>query len=226
MGGDEEAARAFAEIETYLRETRFERPSVAKAHGLSPKGAKTLGLVLDAAHEVFIRDGHAGLSLRKVADEAGVALGNVTYYFPSKRELLEGLLREALADYLEAHLEHLERDRDAPLEMLLNVVTFYVSNGRETHPLFYQMWGFAASDIEAKQLIRDLYRPIGRFIFLLVNAARPDLSEPRIREIVLQLFSLEEGLKLFIGMGPDDDHALKSAEIHVRDLARRIVLAN
>lgn len=225
MGGEFGAARAIAAIEGHLAAVRAGRPSVAKAHGLSPKGAKTLGVVLAAAHAVFIRDGHAGLSLRKVADEAGVALGNVTYYFPSKRELLEGLLREALADYIEAHIEHLARGRDAPLDILLNVLTFYVTNGRTTHPLFFQMWGYAASDAEAKALIRDLYRPIGRFIYLLVSAARPDATESRAREIVLQLFSLEEGLKLFIGMGPDDDHALRTAEAHVRDLARRVILA-
>ncbi len=221
MRGNEGSAAAIAAIEEHLTAIRAERPSAALADRLSPKGAKTLALILAAAHRVFIRDGHAGLSLRKVADEAGVALGNVNYYFPCKRELLEALLREALADYVEAHIAQFERDRDSPLDILLNVVTFYVSNGRASHPLFFQMWGYAASDETAKALIRELYRPIGRFIFLLVSATRPDASEARVREIVLQLFSLEEGLKLFIGMGPDDDHALKTAEAHTRALAER-----
>ena len=226
MRGEAPAAQAVASIEGYLAELEAARPTKALAASLSPKGAKTLVAILAAAHRVFIRDGHAGLSLRKVASEAGVALGNVNYYFGSKRVLVEATLREALADYVEAHIAEFEKDRESPLEMLLNVISFYVVNGRTTHPLFFQMWGYAASDGDAKALIRSMYRPIGRFLFLLVSAARPDASEDRVREIVLQLSSLEEGLKLFIGMGPDDDRALKSAEQHARRLARLVILAD
>lgn len=223
---EEEKRRAIAEIEAYLAAQRTARPSVALAAGRSPKAADTIADILCAGRAVFVRDGHAGLTLRKVADEAGVAVGNVSYYFETKRALIEAVLSEALADYVEAHIAHFEADRQPPLDILLNVVTFYVSNARETHALFFHMWGFAASGPEAKELIRRLYRPIGRFIYFLVRAARPDAPDSRVREIVLQLFSLEEGLKLFIGMGPDDNAALKTAEAHIRDLARRIILAD
>ncbi|MDZ7628817.1 MAG: helix-turn-helix domain-containing protein [Parvularculaceae bacterium] len=226
MQGNEEKRRAIDEIESYLAAQRTARPSVAMAAARSPKAAATIAQILAAGHRVFIRDGHAGLSLRKVADEADVAVGNVSYYFETKRALIEAVLCEALADYIEEHIRHFEADRQSPLEILLNVVAFYVSNARTSNALFFHMWGFAASDAAAKALIRKLYRPIGRFIYYLVRAARPDASEARIREIVLQLFSLEEGVKLFIGMGPDDNPALASAEIHIRDLARRIVLSD
>ncbi len=226
MVAEDGKRRAIAEIESYLAAQRTSRPSVALTAGRSPKAAATIVLILRAAHRVFVRDGHAGLSLRKVADEAGVAVGNVNYYFDTKRALIEALLRESLADYIEEHIRHFEADRQSPLEILLNVVTFYVSNGRDTHALFFHMWGFAASDAASKDLIRTLYRPIGRFIYFLVCAARPDLDDRRVREIVLQLFSLEEGVKLFIGMGPEDNDALASAETHIRSLARRIVLCD
>ena len=226
MRGDEGKSRAIGVIMAHLDELKDARPSVALTRGLSPKGAATLRTILAGARRVFIRDGHAGLSMRKVADESGVALGNVNYYFESKRALLEATLRESLAEYAEAHLVHFEADGQTPLEILLNVVTFYVANGRGSYPLFFQMWGYAASDASAKELIRELYRPIGRFIYFLVRAARPDATDARIREIVLQLFSLEEGMKLFVGIGPDSDPALNSAESHVRVLAEKIIRAD
>lgn len=225
MRGDNGSGRAIADIRTHLEALRAARPSVALAAGLSPKGAKTLAQILAAAHQVFLREGHAGLSMRKVADEAGLALGNVNYYFTSKRALVEATLREALADYVEAHIRQFDEGRDAPLDILLNVVTFYVSNGRDTHKLFFQIWGYAASDEAARALIAELYRPIGRFIYFLVRAARPDANDDRVREIVLQLFSLEEGVKLFIGIGPVDNPALMTAEAHVRALAEKVIMA-
>ena len=106
--------RAIAEIETYLVEQRTIRPSAALAAGRSPKAIITIGQILAAGHRVFVRDGHAGLSLRKVADEAGVAVGNVNYYFETKRALIEAVLCEALADYIEEHIQQFEAGRDSP----------------------------------------------------------------------------------------------------------------
>jgi AcrR family transcriptional regulator len=208
----------------HLETLRNARPSIALANTRSEKGAKTLTLVLAASRAVFVREGHAGLSLRKVAAEAGVASGNVSYYFRSKRDLLEATLREELADYAERHLSHFESSEEAPIEILTRVVRFYVSSSRTNYGLFFQMWGYAASDPNAKALVRELYRPIGRFIYYLVRAARPDASDKDIRRIVLQIFSLEEGAKLFIGMGPVDDMALRQADDDIPALARKIVL--
>ncbi len=221
-----EKPKAINTIDDYLAELRSTRPSVLIANLRSRKGAGTARLILKAARSVFIENGHAGLTLRKVAKAAGLAVGNVNYYFASKRDLLAAMLREELADYVEEHVRQFEAGRDQPLEILLNVVTFYVANARKSHRFYYQLWGYAGSDAEVKALIRDLYRPIGRFIYYLVREANPGLDDRRIRQAVLQLFSLEEGAKLFIGMGPHDDPALQTAEADIRDLARRIVLGS
>jgi AcrR family transcriptional regulator len=225
VSSDQQKARAIEAIETHLADLEANRPSVRLAAAYSAKGANTIRQILAAAHTVFLRDGHAGLSMRKVAVEAGVAVGNVNYYFSSKSALLEAMLKEVLADFAKAHIRQFQPDRDSPLEILLNVIDFYVANGRTSHSLFFQIWGYAASDENAKLLIREIYRPIGRFIYFLVRAARPDADDLLVRQIVLQLFSLEEGVKLFIGIGPDDDRALGTAETHIRKIAERIVLS-
>lgn len=212
-------------MERYLAELQAARPSLALANGHSPKGAKTIAQILAAAHRVFIRDGHAGLSMRKVAAEAGLAVGNVNYYFESKRALIDATLREAFSDYVEVHVQQFELKRGAPVEIVLDILDFYISSGREAHPFFFQLWSYAVSDEKAKTVVRELYRPIGRFVYYLVRAARPDAGDQRVREITLQLISLEEGVKLLIGLGPDRDPALQSAEIHMRSLARDIILS-
>jgi len=225
MRGDEGPAQAVAVIRAHLAELTAERPSVARAAALSPKGAKTLVQILEAAQRVFIRDGYAGLSLRKVADEAGVALGNVSYYFNSKRALIDMALREKFSDYIEIHFKQLQAKQDQPVEMVLEMLDFYVRSGREAHPFFFQLWSYAVSDNHARTVVRELYRPIGRVVYYLIRAARPDIADSRVREMTLQIISLEEGVKLLIGLGPEDDIALKSAEKHLRDLVRKIILA-
>lgn len=222
---EEETAGVAIAIERYLADLQAARPSLAIANGHSAKGANTIAQIIAAAHRVFIRDGHAGLSMRKVADDAGLAVGNINYYFDSKRTLIEMTLREAFSDYVEVHVRQFRSKRDAPIEIVLDMLEFYISSGRNAHPFFFQLWSYAASDDAARLLVRELYRPIGRFVYYLVRAARPDADDLRVREITLQIISLEEGVKLLIGLGPDGDRALETAEIHMRKLAREVILS-
>ena len=222
-------AKAKQTIRDYLRDLRNGTVDVDISSSPREKptaSSPTAQKILKSARIIFIQDGHAGLSLRKVADHAGLSVGNLSYHFPTKKTLIHALLNEALLDYIASHLA-LFGDGDAePIEILQKVVQFYVTNARVTHGFFYQLWGFAGSSEEARTLVRDLYRPIGRFIYYLVRASNQSLSDADIRRVTLQIFSLEEGYKLFIGLGSEDDPALASAEVDIRELTRKLVMGH
>lgn len=52
------------------------------------RGAQTRQAILDTALRMFKDHGYAATSMRAVAREAGVAVGNAYYYFPSKEHLI------------------------------------------------------------------------------------------------------------------------------------------
>ena len=73
----------------------------------------TRTLIIEAARRRLLADGYAGMSTRKVAEEAGVPLSQLHYYFGSKGGLI-------LALFEEENQRRLERQRrmyaeDAPL---------------------------------------------------------------------------------------------------------------
>ena len=55
-------------------------------------GAGTAGDILEAARACLLVDGYAGLSTRKIAQQAGVPLSQVHYHFGSKRAMVLTLL--------------------------------------------------------------------------------------------------------------------------------------
>lgn len=63
--------------------------------------------LLNAAHNVVMRDGITRLTLELVAREAGVSKGAVLYYFPTKNALIGEMLKT-----------HLERNREKWMECL------------------------------------------------------------------------------------------------------------
>lgn len=215
--------KAWEVILAYRTALRQESPVVDDDNEKQERTKRTVKRILEAAHHVFVNEGHANLSLRKVADHAGIAVGNLTYHFPTKQDLLEATLKESLADYVEKHIGQHRSKETPPLETLLNVVEFYVRNAREHYRFFFQLWGYAGSGDEARKIVGRLYRPIGRFVYYLVRAANPKLSNEQVRRAVLQITSVEEGYKLFIGIGPDNLPELKAAEEDIRAMITRIV---
>jgi len=51
-------------------------------------GLSAKELIVRAAAESLLENGYAGTSVRSIASRAGVAIGNLQYYFPTKSELL------------------------------------------------------------------------------------------------------------------------------------------
>ena len=60
----------------------------------SNKGGRTRGLLLDAAHLLFINQGYAATSMRQIAESAGLALGGIYNHFASKESVFRAILIE------------------------------------------------------------------------------------------------------------------------------------
>ncbi len=59
-----------------------------------PKGEPTQATILRSAHQLFVQQGYHGTSMRQIALKAGISLGNIYNYFPSKEELFVGVFME------------------------------------------------------------------------------------------------------------------------------------
>jgi AcrR family transcriptional regulator len=80
-----------------------------------PEGARDQ--IVRAAAESLLESGYAGTSVRAIASRAGVAIGNLQYYFPTKSELLVEAWRYLTARSVEELRSALNRLTD-PVEVL------------------------------------------------------------------------------------------------------------
>ena len=79
-----------------VRGTRH-RPGTAAYN----RGQTTAANILEAARTLAIERGMGGLSMRGVARALDMSPGNLSYYYASKRDLIEDLITFVLAPYLE-----------------------------------------------------------------------------------------------------------------------------
>jgi AcrR family transcriptional regulator len=76
----------------------------------------TVEAILTATARVLVKDGYDGASTNRIAAAAGVSIGSLYQYFPSKEALVGTLLDRHLADMMQVFDETVLRIADAPLE--------------------------------------------------------------------------------------------------------------
>src|SRR5207248_2942917 len=79
---------------------------------LETKAARTRSTIIDAALRLFRERGYDATTMRAIAAEAGVSVGNAYYYFASKEQLVQGFYDRAQIDHEHAARPVLERERD------------------------------------------------------------------------------------------------------------------
>ena len=81
---------------------------------------KNTEAILDAALEVFSRQGFRGSTLDQIANEAGLSKPNLLYYFPSKEAIHLTLLSRLMKTWLDP-LREMDPDGD-PVDEILTYV--------------------------------------------------------------------------------------------------------
>ena len=76
------------------------------------KGEQTRAMILETALRLFRERGYEGTTMRAIAAEAGVSLGNAYYYFASKEHLIQAFYARTHDEHLAACADVLEREKN------------------------------------------------------------------------------------------------------------------
>ena len=128
------------------------------ARASSPTDTKTH--VIQSAIEVLKTQGMEGLTMRKVAAQAGMSLGNLQYHYPSKTALIAGLVAHYFAE-CEKLLDDYEH-KPASLERQLHaLVLFHLSRMEELSDMckiFREIWALSTRDPQLHEQLMGYYR--------------------------------------------------------------------
>lgn len=105
--------------------------------------------ILDAAWTVMAREGVAALSVREVARSVGMRQQSLTYYFPTKQDLLDALFADGFRDLAEVFgtLPDRRDAIDAVVDVAVAFVDHNVANSHRYHLMFQRtVPGFEPSE--------------------------------------------------------------------------------
>ncbi|MEW2509865.1 TetR family transcriptional regulator [Streptomyces sp. NPDC046870] len=109
----------------------------------SSKSEQTRALILETAMRLFQERGYDKTTMRAIAKEAGVSVGNAYYYFEGKEHLIQGFYDRIAAEHQAVVREVLDRETDLEAR-LAGVLTAWLDIARPYHEFAVQFFKNAA----------------------------------------------------------------------------------
>ena len=158
-------------------------------------------VILDAAIDILVHEGHSQLSMDKVAKKLGISKGNITYHFPNKKVFIQNIFarlmqesqtdRETVRDpYITSLEERLRLKLEREFEILLQP-------RHDTR--VWETLAYSTHDKTVGEAFEELFGwHIDEFIEAIAPL-RPDLEKQELRDLALFVVSIPRGLLVFIG---------------------------
>ncbi len=172
-----------------------------------------------AAENVLVEKGHAALTLRSVAEACGLQVGNLSYYFRTKRDLVQALLQSLITNY-QGDMAEIEARDAADWEAMLTSVLFYwmkENQTRRTSRIYVELWSMGNNDPELREAVDRSYlngRVRFRKIFKGIN---PQLTDEDVEVLSVLAVSLMEGVMVFANEERPEVELMPQISAHVVD---------
>ncbi|HLC40083.1 MAG TPA: TetR family transcriptional regulator C-terminal domain-containing protein [Methylomirabilota bacterium] len=130
------------------------------------------GEIVRATIRCLAHEGYSGLTMKKVAREAGVSQGILHYYFKDKRAILIAALGQVMSDLNRRVIAAARgvREPRARLRSLISACLDVAATNREFWVVLVEFWGEMMHDGELAAINAGLYDRLRRVIGDIVTA--------------------------------------------------------
>lgn len=165
------------------------------------KGHDTREQILHAALHLLVEQGYRAMTMRRIAAQCGIQLGNLTYHFPTREDLVQALLEAVISSY-EIEFDPIVRMPGIPPEQrLFDLCALILEDIRtkKTTRVFLELWALSNHDRFVSERVAELYARARAPLVEIVEEMRPDLAPEKRAAMVLFISAAMEGLTVFAG---------------------------
>jgi AcrR family transcriptional regulator len=165
------------------------------------KKAQSRKRILEAARDVFFRDGFMSANLDEMAEKAGVAKGTLYRYFESKADLYVAVLTNNHEIFLE-QMRAAGQEGETALERIRSIARFYFAHWMD-HPDYFLIFWAVDNESVIGELPKDELEKISEFWernlnvihdALVYGVERGEFVECDTWEVATMLWSVADSL--------------------------------
>ncbi|MBB3860334.1 AcrR family transcriptional regulator [Novosphingobium hassiacum] len=169
--------------------------------GTYVRGTETVDAIIKAAMRVLIDEGAGAFTIRRIAAECGMKVGNVSYHFPKKEQLIQVLLDDILQSYgkvLDRTVRQPGLDAEERLRLIIVLCLDDIA-GKRTTRLFTELWALANHSAFVDDRVRVFYHSVHDTIAEYVAELNPALNSEEVRSVAIFISASMEGSTPFLG---------------------------
>ncbi len=180
-----------------------EHMAAAGRPGTYLRGTETVDAILKAALRVLINEGAGAFTIRRIAAECGMKVGNVSYHFPRKELLIQVMLDDLLDRYDKLLEDRVRQPALSTEERLRLIIVMCLDDiaGPRTTRLFTELWALANHNPFIADRVRAFYQKVHDFIAEYVAVLNPALAPDDVQTVAIYLSTTMEGTTPFAGHG-------------------------
>ena len=179
------------------------------------KGRERLDEVLEAAERRLLDGGPEGLTLRSVADDVGISVGNLQYYLPTRVDLLAAVMERQVGAFRRGALAAVGDGDDARAALLALVRYWFDTHDTPGQSLIWQLQSLGAHVPEVARIMQAAYDELFDHMARLLRAVDPALTRAQAVRRAATISALIEGTSLFVGHGRDPRPELRTLRSEV-----------
>ena len=165
------------------------------------KGHETREQILEAALRLFVDEGYPAMTMRRVAAECGMKLGNLTYHFPTREDLVQELLEAVISSYQVEFDRIVHALHASPEQRLYDICELFLEDirSKKTTRFFPELWALSSHDDFVFERVHELYTQARAPLEEIILELRPDLPPEKRTLVALFISASMEGLTVFAG---------------------------
>ncbi len=163
--------------------------------------------ILDAATKVFVRLGFQHARMDDIVEESGLSKGTLYWYFKSKEDIINAILRRLFTGELE-NLESLLEAEGTASERLIQLTNNRVIGMKRMSgivPIIFEFYAVAVHQQWVKQFIGEYFKHFRGLLEDLINQGidRGEFYPVNAAETAISFASMYEGLTIHWLMEPE-----------------------
>ncbi len=184
--------------------------SIAPREGGYARGQEGYEQILQAALTLLVEHGYRALSFRKVADASGMKVGHVSYYFPTKEDLVRTLLDAVISSYEGEFMAIMHEEGTTPEQRLVAISSLILRDitSKKTTRTFPELWALSNHDPFVADRVNELYARARAAIIEIIGEINPALSAEQREVLGVFISASMEGQTVFAGHGKPFVHRM------------------
>lgn len=198
-------------------------PAQRKTRRRTVQGAQTRESILDGAAHVLATLGLAGFSIPQVASAVGIAPGNLTYYFPTRNDLIRALSDRLLEKYAR-QFDQMCSELAMRDEVGLNEMVDWLLDDAvafDTVHMFPELWAMANQHAFVAESLDHIYDGAVLALLKALGVSSEHVAADELKACAYLLGCVSEGSTALFGRGGVTDPRF----LAMKQQAKRVMVA-